>query len=118
MTGRSVRTLAAPTRADIEDALAAALADAEETGATFIHPYEDLLVIAGQGTIGVELAEQAPDVGTVLIPVGGGGLALGTAIALRALLPDVRLVGVQAGIGGGLTIAGGLAAEVAGGVPP
>src|SRR5919197_1034653 len=111
MTGRSVRTLAAPTRADIEDALAAALADAEETGATFIHPYEDLLVIAGQGTIGVELAEQAPDVGTVLIPVGGGGLALGTAIALRALLPDVRLLGVQAGVDG-YTIADGIAVKV------
>jgi threonine dehydratase len=100
------------TGTHFEDALAAALADAEETGATFIHPYEDLLVIAGQGTIGVELAEQAPDVGTVLIPVGGGGLALGTAIALRALLPDVRLVGVQAGIGGGYTIADGIAVKV------
>jgi threonine dehydratase len=94
-----------------EDALTAALADAEETGATFIHPYEDLLVIAGQGTIGLELAEQAPDVGTVLIPVGGGGLAMGIAIALRALLPDVRLVGVQAGVDG-YTIADGIAVKV------
>jgi threonine dehydratase len=94
-----------------EDALTAALADAEETGATFIHPYEDLLVIAGQGTIGLELAEQAPDVGTVLIPVGGGGLATGIAIALRALLPDVRLVGVQAGVDG-YTIADGIAVKV------
>jgi threonine dehydratase len=94
-----------------EDALTAALADAEETGATFIHPYEDLLVIAGQGTIGLELAEQAPDVGTVLIPVGGGGLAMGIAIALRAVLPDVRLVGVQAGVDG-YTIADGIAVKV------
>jgi threonine dehydratase len=97
--------------ADFEDALAAALADAEETGATFIHPYEDLLVIAGQGTIGVELSEQAPDVGTVLIPIGGGGLALGIAIALRALRPDVRLVGVRAGLAG-YTIADGIAVKV------
>jgi threonine dehydratase len=94
-----------------EDALAAALAEVEETGATFIHPYEDQLVIAGQGTIGLELAEQAPDAGTVLIPVGGGGLALGIAIALRALRPGVRIVGVQAGIGGYM-IADGIAVKV------
>jgi threonine dehydratase len=99
------------TGAYFEDALAAALADVEETSATFIHPYEDLLVIAGQGTIGLELAEQAPDVGTVLIPVGGGGLAMGIAIALRAVLPEVRLVGVQAGVDG-YTIADGIAVKV------
>jgi threonine dehydratase len=94
-----------------EDALAAAEAEVEETGATFIHPYEDQLVVAGQGTIGLELAEQAPDVGTVLIPIGGGGLALGIATALRKLLPKVRLVGVQAGVGG-YTIADGIAVKV------
>ena len=94
-----------------EDALEAALADAEETGATFIHPYEDVLVIAGQGTIGLELAEQSADVETVLIPIGGGGLAMGIAIALRSVLPDVRLVGVQAGIDG-YTIADGIAVKV------
>lgn len=99
------------TGADFEDALAAARADAEETGATFIHPYEDSLVIAGQGTIGLELAEQAPNVETVLIPIGGGGLALGIAIALRALRPDVRLVGVRAGLEG-YTIADGIAVKV------
>ena len=53
-------------------------------------------MIAGQGTIGLELAEQLPDVGTVVVPIGGGGLAAGIAIALRALRPEVRLVGVQA----------------------
>jgi len=94
-----------------EDALAAALAEVEETGATFIHPYEDQLVVAGQGTIGLELAVQAPDAGTVLVPVGGGGLALGIATALRALRPGVRIVGVQAGIGG-YTIADGIAVKV------
>jgi len=94
-----------------EDALTSAFADAGETGATFIHPYEDLLVIAGQGTIGLELAEQAPDAGTVLVPIGGGGLSLGIAIALRALRPDVRLVGVQAGIDG-YTIADGIAVKI------
>jgi threonine dehydratase len=94
-----------------EDALAAAFADAEETGATFIHPYEDALVIAGQGTIGLELADQAPDAGTVLIPIGGGGLALGIAIALRAVRPGVRLVGVRAGADG-YTIADGIFVKV------
>ncbi len=97
--------------ADFEDALEAAVADVERTGATFIHPYEDLLVIAGQGTIGLELVEQAPDVETVLIPIGGGGLALGIAIALRAVRPKVRLVGVRAGVDG-YTIADGIAVKI------
>jgi threonine dehydratase len=97
--------------ADFEDALDAAVADVERTGATFIHPYEDLLVIAGQGTIGLELVEQAPDLETVLIPIGGGGLALGIAIALRAVRPKVRLVGVRAGLDG-YTIADGIAVKI------
>src|SRR5687767_8538550 len=68
-----------------EDAMAAARADVEERGATFIHPFEDPIVIAGQGTIGLELAEQVADAETVVIPVGGGGLAAGIAIAIREL---------------------------------
>jgi threonine dehydratase len=96
---------------DFEDALAAALAHVEETGGTFIHPYEDQLVVAGQGTIGLELLEQEPDLGTVLIPIGGGGLALGIATVLRALRPEVRLVGVRAGVEG-YTIADGIAVKV------
>jgi threonine dehydratase len=96
---------------DFEDALAAAVAYVEETGATFIHPYEDQLVIAGQGTVGLELLEQAPEVETVLIPIGGGGLALGIAIALRAMRPGVRLVGIRAGLHG-YTIADGIAVKV------
>ena len=95
------------TGAYFEDALAAAVQHVEETGGTFIHPYEDQLVIAGQGTVGLELAEQVPDVETVLIPIGGGGLAVGIATALRALRPEVRLVGVQAGLDG-YTIADGI----------
>jgi threonine dehydratase len=90
-----------------EEALAAAMADVEETGATFVHPFEDPLVIAGQGTIGLELAEQVPDAGTVVIPVGGGGLAAGIAIALRAKRPELRIIGVQAGLDG-FTIADGI----------
>jgi threonine dehydratase len=78
-----------------EDALAAAREYAEETGATFIHPYEDEVVVAGQGTIGLELAEQASSLDTILIPVGGGGLAAGIARALREVVPQVRIVGVE-----------------------
>ena len=81
--------------ATFEDALAAALAYADETGATFVHPYEDETVVGGQGTIGLELADQVPEVETVLVPVGGGGLAAGIALALRAVKPDVRIVGVE-----------------------
>jgi threonine dehydratase len=99
------------TGAYFEDALTAAQHHVEETGGTFIHPYEDQLVIAGQGTIGLELAEQVPDLGTVLIPIGGGGLSVGIATALRAVRPEVRLVGVQAGLDG-YTIADGIAVKI------
>ncbi|MEX0673425.1 MAG: threonine ammonia-lyase [Gaiellaceae bacterium] len=90
-----------------DDCLAAALAHVEATGATFVHPFEDPVVIAGQGTIGLELAEQVPDAQTVVLPIGGGGLAAGISLALRALRPEVRLVGVQAGKSG-YTIADGI----------
>jgi threonine dehydratase len=90
-----------------EDALAAAQADVEATGATFVHPFEDPIVIAGQGTIGLELADQVPEAETFVIPVGGGGLASGIALALRAKRPGVRIVGVQAGLSG-YTIADGI----------
>ena len=99
--------------ASFEDALAAALAHAEKTSATFVHPYEDERVIAGQGTIGLELAEQVPQAQTVVIPVGGGGLASGIALALRAVKPELRIVGVQAGLEGP-TIADGIAVKQVG----
>jgi len=95
------------TGATFEDALAAALAFVESSRATFVHPYEDERVIAGQGTIGLEIAEQVPDVSTVVIPVGGGGLSSGIALALRAVKPGLRIVGVQAGLDG-WTIADGI----------
>jgi len=99
------------TGAMFDDALAAAFARAEETGATFVHAFEDPVVIAGQGTIGLELAEQLPDAKTFVLPIGGGGLAAGIAIALRRLRPEVRLVGVQAGKTSGATIADGIAVK-------
>jgi threonine dehydratase len=102
-----------------EDALAAALESAERSGATFIHAFEDPDVIAGQGTLGLELAEQLPEFETVVVPVGGGGLASGLALALRGQRPEVRIVGVQAAAcapyaGGesfGYTIAEGIAVK-------
>ena len=72
---------------DFEEAVAAAQAHVERTGATLVHAFEDERVIAGQGTIGLELAEQAPDAETVLIPIGGGGLAAGIALALKERRP-------------------------------
>jgi threonine dehydratase len=96
-----------------EESLAAALKYAEETGATFVHPYEDETVIAGQGTIGLELAEQVPQAETVVIPVGGGGLSAGIALALRRVKPGLRIVGVQAGLKGP-TIADGIAVKQVG----
>jgi threonine dehydratase len=79
-----------------DEALAAALELVEEKGATFVHAFDDPQVIAGQGTIGLELAEQVGDTEVVVIPLGGGGLASGIALALRERSPRVRLVGVQA----------------------
>jgi threonine dehydratase len=80
----------------LEDALGAAKDFAARTGAVLIHPFDHVDIVAGQGTAGLEIAEQAPDVRTVLVPTGGGGLLAGIAIALKALRPDVRVVGVQA----------------------
>ena len=78
------------------DGAQAAAEEAVEAGATLVHAFEDEIVIAGQGTLGLELAEQVDEVEAVVIPVGGGGLAAGIAIALRELRPKIRLVGVQA----------------------
>lgn len=67
-----------------------------ETGATFIHPYDDAAIITGQGTMALELLEQVPGPATIVIPVGGGGLISGSAIAIKAHRPEVRIVGVEA----------------------
>ena len=80
----------------LEDALVAARRFADETGAILIHPFDHPDVVAGQGTVGLEILEQAPDVQTVVVPTGGGGLLAGIAIAVKALRPDVTVIGVQA----------------------
>jgi threonine dehydratase len=82
--------------ATVEDALALAQELAAANGSIFIHPFDHPDVIAGQGTIGLEIAEQCPEVRTIAVPVGGGGLAAGVAVAVSAALPDARLIGVQA----------------------
>ncbi|MET8573940.1 threonine ammonia-lyase [Streptomyces sp. NPDC005012] len=80
----------------VDETMSAATAYAEETGAVFIHPFDHPDVITGQGTVGLEILEQCPEVRTIVVGVGGGGLAAGVAVAVKALRPDVRIVGVQA----------------------
>ncbi|MFF4897076.1 threonine ammonia-lyase [Streptomyces sp. NPDC001068] len=80
----------------VDETLAAAQEYAAETGAVFIHPFDHPDVIAGQGTVGLEILDQCPEVGTIVVGVGGGGLAAGIAVAVKAVRPDVRIVGVQA----------------------
>jgi threonine dehydratase len=80
----------------VDDALVTAAEYAERTGAVLVHPFDHPDVIAGQGTLGLELLDQCPAARTVVVPIGGGGLISGVACALRAHRPDVHLVGVQA----------------------
>ncbi len=82
--------------ATYDEAQAEAQRRMAERGLTLIHPFDDFEVMAGQGTVSLELLAQVPDVDTVVVPIGGGGLIAGMALALKALRPNVRLIGVQA----------------------
>jgi threonine dehydratase len=82
--------------ASLDEALVTARAWADEHGATFVHPFDHPDLLAGQGTAGLEIAEQVPDVRTVVVPAGGGGLLSGIAAAVKGRLPHVRVVGAQA----------------------
>jgi threonine dehydratase len=82
--------------ATVDEALIAATAYAESTGSVFIHPFDHPDVIAGQGTVGLELLEQCPDARTVLVPAGGGGLVAGIGVAIKAARPEVSVIAVQA----------------------
>ena len=82
--------------ASLDEAFAAARDRAHERDMAFCHPFDDPAVVAGQGTLGLELVEDLPDLACVVVPVGGGGLAAGTAIAVKSVLPHVRVIGVQA----------------------
>jgi len=117
----------------VEDALEEALRFADRTGAVFIHPFDHADIVAGQGTLGYEIIEQCPGVRTILIPVGGGGIAAGVTVAVGALDPSVRVVGVQAEavpglvasleaghpvqVVGGPTMADGIAVQLPGDIP-
>ncbi|MGW0120075.1 threonine ammonia-lyase [Streptomyces sp. NPDC003327] len=80
----------------VDETLAAAEEYARETGAVFIHPFDHPDIVVGQGTVGLEILEQCPEVRTILVGVGGGGLAAGIGLAVKSLRPDVRVIGVQA----------------------
>jgi threonine dehydratase len=113
--------------ATVDDCLIAAHARAEESGMAFVHPFDDPDVVAGQGTLGLELLVDLPELATVVVPVGGGGLASGVAIAVKSERPDVRVIGVQVetvaafpaslkagrpvAVNAGLTIADGIAVK-------
>jgi threonine dehydratase len=113
--------------ASVEDCVAAARARAAEAGMVFVHPFDDADVIAGQGTLGLELLEDVPDLAKVVVPVGGGGLSSGVAIGVKSARPEVEVVGVQVetvaafpdslrrgepvGVASALTIADGIAVK-------
>jgi len=80
---------------NVEAAVRSAMDRAEETGMAFCHPFDDVDVVAGQGTLGLELLEDIDDLDTVLVPLGGGGLLSGTAIAIKQQRPETRVIGVQ-----------------------
>src|SRR4051794_4629916 len=82
--------------ASVDACLVAALERAESGGLAFVHPFDDPAIVAGQGSLGLELLEDVPDLAQVVVPVGGGGLCSGIALAIKAVKPDVRIVGVQA----------------------
>ena len=80
----------------LEEAAAFAVQYGKEHGLTFVHPYDDALVAAGQGTIAIEMLRDVPDLDVLVVPIGGGGLISGVAVAAKALKPSIRIVGVQA----------------------
>jgi len=118
---------------DYDMAFAEARRLSRERGLTLVHAFDDPWVIAGQGTIGLEIYEQNPDLDAVIVPVGGGGLIAGIALALKTLKPDIRIIGVQAesipsmkaalekgepvGLPPALTIADGIAVRAVGATP-
>jgi threonine dehydratase len=80
----------------VDETLAAAEEYARETGAVFIHPFDHPDIIVGQGTVGLEILEQCPEVRTIVVGIGGGGLAAGIGLAVKSVRPDVKVIGVQA----------------------
>jgi threonine dehydratase len=97
--------------ATVADSVEAAIARAEADGLAFVHPYDDPVVIAGQGTVGLELVEEAPDLARVVVPLGGGGLAAGVATAVKESLDGVEVIGVHAEMRDATTVADGIAVK-------
>ncbi|KHE72976.1 threonine ammonia-lyase [Halobacillus sp. BBL2006] len=83
------------TGESFQEAYQAAMKEQERVGATFLHPFDDYDVMAGQGTIAVEMLQQQPDLDTLFVPIGGGGLISGVAFAAKQLKPDIQVIGVQ-----------------------
>ena len=81
---------------NFEEAYAAAKREQLETLAAFVHPFDDLAIIEGQATVAMEMLQQCPDLDTIVVPAGGGGLLAGTAIAAKLMRPEIRVIGVQA----------------------
>src|SRR5947208_6038206 len=84
--------------ATLEDAAALATDHGREQGLTYIHPYDDPMIIAGQGTIALEMLASVPDLDVLIVPIGGGGLISGMAVAAKTLKPEIEIVGVQAAL--------------------
>lgn len=84
--------------ATLEEAAALAMAHGEREGLTYVHPYDDPLIIAGQGTIALEMLAAVPDLDVLIVPVGGGGLISGMAVAAKTLKPEIEVIGVQAAL--------------------
>jgi threonine dehydratase len=101
----------------VEECVQSAARHAARDGMAFIHPYDDPDVIAGQGTLGLELLEDVADLRRVIVPVGGGGLVSGVAIAVKSARPEVEVIGVRAAARAGLTIADGIAVKRPGKLP-
>ena len=112
----------------LAEARDAALEHADRQGQSFIHPYDDEKIISGQGTVGLEFLDDFPDLEVLVVPIGGGGLAAGIAVAAKAIKPDIEIIGVEAALypsmsqalagetpgGKGQTIADGIAVKVPG----
>jgi threonine dehydratase len=79
-----------------DDAYARAVEIQRDNGAAFVHPFDDPLVISGQGSVGLEIMDDNPEISTIVVPVGGGGLISGIGVAVKSLFPHVRIIGVQA----------------------
>lgn len=93
---KSYKATVISTGNNFDETTKEALKYQEENNSLFISPFNDDYIIAGQGTIGLEIIEELPDVGTIIVPIGGGGVISGICIAVKALKPDVRIIGVQA----------------------